>query len=79
MLRQQGKLPQQALRLIGQQIVAGLKGDRHQRAADVAEAINKHLVGGKTKEAWQCLKGWYKTALESAPAASPMSLAGQTA
>jgi hypothetical protein len=79
MLRQQGKLPQQVLRLIGQQIAAGLKGDRRQRAADVAEAINKHLAGGETKEAWGCLKGWYKTASKSAPAASPMLLATQTA
>jgi hypothetical protein len=79
MLRQQGKLPQQALHLIGQQITAGLKGDRRQRAADVAEAIDKHLAGRETKEAWRCLKGWYKTASKSAPAASPMSLAAQTA
>ncbi len=57
MLQQQGKLPQQALRLIGQQIVAGLKGDRCQRAVDMAEAINKHLAGGETKEARWCLKG----------------------
>jgi hypothetical protein len=46
MLWQQGKLPQQVLCLIGQQIVAGLKGDRRQRAADVAEAMDKHLTGG---------------------------------
>ncbi len=59
--------------------MAGLKGDRRQRAADVAEAIDKHLAGGETKEAWRCLKGWYKTSSESAPAASPMSLAAQTA
>jgi hypothetical protein len=58
MLQQQGKLPQQELRPIGQQIVAGLKGDRYQWAADVAEAIDKHLAGGETKEAWRCLKGW---------------------
>jgi hypothetical protein len=57
MLRQQGKLPQQALHLIGQQIVAGLKGERRQQAADMAEAIDKHIAGGETKEAWQCLKG----------------------
>ena len=79
MLRQQGKLPQQALHLIGQQIQAGLKGNRHQRAADVAKAIDKHLVGKETKEAWRCLKGWYKTASKSALAASQMLLAAQTA
>ncbi len=45
----------------------------------MAEAINKHLAGGETKEAWRCLKGWYKTASESALAASPMLLAAQTA
>jgi hypothetical protein len=78
-LWQQGKLPQQALNLIGQQIMAGLKGDRRQQAAEMAEAIDKHLAGGETKEAWQCLKGWYKTASKSAPAASPMLLATQTA
>jgi hypothetical protein len=79
MLRQQGKLPQKVLRLIGQQILAGLKGDRRQQAVDMAEAINKHLAGGETKEAWRCLKGWYKTASKSAPAASPILLAAQTA
>ncbi len=59
--------------------MAGLKGDRHQRAAGMAEAIDKHLAGGETKEAWRCLKGWYKTASKTAPAASPMLLAAQTA
>jgi hypothetical protein len=44
----------------------------------VVEAINKHLAGGETKEAWRCLKGWYKTASKSAPAASPVLLAAQT-
>jgi hypothetical protein len=59
--------------------MAGIKGDRPQRAADVVEAVNKHLVSRETKEAWQCRKGWCKTASKSAPAASPMSLAAQTA
>jgi hypothetical protein len=31
------------------------------------------------KEAWRCLKGWYNIASQSAPAASPLSLAAQTA
>jgi hypothetical protein len=38
-----------------------------------------HLAGGKTKEAWQCLKGWHRAASERAPAASPVLLATQTA
>ncbi len=43
------------------------------------EAIDKHLAGRETKEAWRCLKEWHKTASKSAPAASPMLLATQTA
>lgn len=46
-----GKLPQQASRLIGRQIAAGLRGDKWQQAADVAENIKMHLVGGETKKA----------------------------
>jgi len=46
MLQQQGKLPQQALCCIGQQIVAGLKGDRQQWAASMAEIIKGHLADG---------------------------------
>ena len=78
-LRQQGKLTKRDARLLGRQIALSLKGDRRQRAADVAETIEGHLAGRETKEAWRCLKGWYKTTSESAPAASPMSLAAQTA
>jgi hypothetical protein len=79
MLQQQGKLLQQASCLIGQQILSGPKGDRRQVATDVAETIKGHLVDREMKEALQCLKGWYKTASESAPAASPVLLAAQTA
>jgi hypothetical protein len=79
MLRQQGKLPKQASRCTGRQIAARLKGDRQHQAADVAANIKMHLVGRETKELWRCLKGWYKTASESTPAASPMLLTAQTA
>jgi len=78
-LRRQGKLSQRASRLIGRQIKAGLSGDRRQRAATVAENIEMHLATGETKEAWRCLKGWYRAASEQAPAASHTSLAAQTA
>ncbi len=70
---------QQTSRLIGRQIKAGLSGDQQQRAATAAENIEIHLVGGETKEAWQCLKGWYRAASERAPAASHALLATQTA
>jgi hypothetical protein len=79
MLRQQGKLPQQTSCLIGRQINAGLKGNQKQHAATFVENIEGHLAGGETKEAWQCLKGWYKAASKRAPTASPVLLAAQTA
>jgi hypothetical protein len=77
-LRQQGKLSKRMTHLLGREIASGLKGDRRQRAADVAGNIEGLLASGETKEAWQCLKGWYKAASDTAPAASPMSLAAQT-
>jgi hypothetical protein len=66
-------------RLLGRQITSGLKGDRRQQAAIVAGNIKGLLASGETKEVWRCLKGWYKAASNTAPAASPMSLAAQTA
>ena len=78
-LRQQGKLLQQTSRRIGRQIKAGLSGDWRQCAVTVVENIEKHLAGGETKEAWRCLKGWYRPASKQAPTASFMSLAAQTA
>ncbi len=78
-LRQQGKLSKRMTRLLGRQIASGLKRDRRQQAANVAGNIKGHLASGETKEAWQCLKVWYKAASDTAPAASPMSLAAQTA
>jgi hypothetical protein len=78
-LQQQGKLLQQAARLIGRQIVAGLKGDHAQHAVAAAEKIKGHLAAGEPKEAWWSLKGWYKAATDCAPKASKMSLAAQTA
>jgi hypothetical protein len=79
MLGQQEKLPQRTSHLIGRQINAGLKGNQKQCVATVAENIKGHLVGGETKEAWQCLKGWYKATSKRTPSASPMLLATQTA
>jgi hypothetical protein len=78
-LRQQGKLSKRMTRLLGCQIASGLKGDRQQWAANVAGNIKRLLASGEMKEAWRCLKGWYKATSNTAPAASPMSLAAQTA
>ena len=78
-LRQQGKLSKRMSRLLGRRIASGLKGDRQQRAANVAGDIERLLASGETKEAWRCLKGWYKAASDAAPAASQLSLAAQTA
>jgi hypothetical protein len=78
-LRQQGKLLKRMTCLLGRQIASGLKGDRQQRAADIAGNIEGLLASRETKEGWRCLKGWYKAASDTAPAASPMSLAAQTA
>jgi hypothetical protein len=66
------------IRLLGRQIASGLKGDRQLRAANIAGNIEGLLASGEMKEAWWCLKGWYKAASDTAPAASPMSLAAQT-
>ena len=79
MLWRQGKLSKRMSRLLGRKIVSGLKGDRQQRAANVAGNIEGLLASGETKEAWQCLKGWYKATTDTAPAASQLSLAAQTA
>jgi hypothetical protein len=79
MLRQQGRLLQQASCVIGRQIASGLKGNQKQCVATAAENIEGQLAGGEPKEAWHCFEGWYKAASECAPTASPMSLAFQTA
>jgi hypothetical protein len=79
MLRRQGKLSKRMSRLLGRQIASGLKGDRRQQAADVAEYIEGLLASGETKEAWRCLKGWYKATADTAPAASQLSLDVQSA
>ena len=52
-LRQQGKLLKRMTRLLGRQITSGLKGDRQQRAADVARNIKGLLASRETKEAWR--------------------------
>jgi hypothetical protein len=78
-LRQQGKLSKRMSRLLGRQIASGLRGDRRQRAADVAGNIEGLLASREMKEAWRCLKGWYKAASDTPPAASQLSLATQTA
>ena len=75
MLRWQGKLSKQKSRLLRQQIASGVKGDRQQRAANVAGNIEGLLESRETKEAWRCLKGWYKATTNTAPAASQLSLA----
>jgi hypothetical protein len=78
-LQQQGKLLQQATRLIGRRIAAGLKGDHAKHAAAAAEKIEGHLAAGEPKEAWRSLRGWYQAVTDCAPKASKMSLAAQTA
>ena len=79
MLRRQGKLSKRMSCLLGWQIASGLRGDRQQRAANVAGNIKGLLASGETKEVWRCLKGWYKATTNTAPAASQPSLAAQTA
>jgi hypothetical protein len=78
-LRQQGRLSQQATRFIGKQITAGLKGDPAKHAAIAAVKIEGHLAAGEPKEAWHSLKGWYKATTDRAPKVSKMSLAAQAA
>ena len=72
MLRRQGKLSKRMSRLLGWRMVSGLRGDRQQQAAYVAGNIEGLLASGETKEAWQCLKGWYKATTNTAPAASQL-------
>ena len=45
----------------------------------MAGNIEGLLASGETKEAWRCLKGWYKATTDTAPAASQLSLTAQTA
>jgi hypothetical protein len=79
MLRRQGKLSKWMSRLLGRQIASGLKGDRQQQAADGVGNIEGLLASRETREAWRCLKGWYKATTDTAPAVSQLSLAAQTA
>jgi hypothetical protein len=78
-LRQQEILSKRMSCLLGWRIASGLKGDRWQHAADVAGNIKGLLASRETKEAWWCLKGWYKASSDASPAASQLSLAAQTA
>jgi exonuclease III len=67
MLRRKGQLAQQGARKLGREIKASLKSDRRQRAADTASAVERNLEAGDPKEAWRCLKGWYRAVEDRAP------------
>ena len=67
MLRYRGDLSQRVQRMLGRRIRASLQDDRKARTARVGTAIQGHLAGGDLKEAWRCVKGWYRTASEVPP------------
>ena len=66
-LRRKGMLNQQGARKLGREVKASLKSDRRQRAADTASAAEHHLQSGDPKEAWRCIKGWYRAVEDRAP------------
>jgi hypothetical protein len=66
-LHKSGKLCQRQAHCLGRQIKAALRGDRRQRAANVASEIEGLLSTNQTKEAWRCLKGWYRSATNQPP------------
>ena len=72
-------LNQQGARKLGREVKASLKSDRRQRAADTASAAEHHLQSGDPKEAWRCIKGWYRAVEDRAPKPCYESLAKQTA
>ena len=79
MLRRSGKLAQRGARKLGREIKASLKADRAKRAENVATAVEGHLQTGDLKEAWRCLKGWYRAVEDRAPKPCYQSLGKQTA
>ena len=67
MHRKRNTLPKQHARDLGRQIVASLKEDRRQRAADAASKVESLLAAGDVKEGWRTIKGWYRDAEDRAP------------
>jgi hypothetical protein len=78
LLRRKGMLSQTAARNFGRKIKAGLKADCLKRAATMASNVEGCLVAGEYIEAWQYLKGWYRSAEDRAPKPCPETLAAQT-
>ena len=77
-LRREGKLNQSRARRIGREIKASLQADRVARAARVAEEVCELLAEGNLKEAWRCLRGWYRTAEDRPPTPCYQTLEKQT-
>ncbi len=64
---------------MGRKIKSFLAVDRKQRAVNAASTVESHLSNGAVKEAWRALKGWYRSAEDQPPPASPERMAKQTA
>ena len=77
-LRREGRLLQRAGGGMGRQINAALKGDRKQRADNIATDISHHLHEGDVVEALRCVKGWYRVAEDRAPKPCHESMEKQT-
>jgi hypothetical protein len=60
-------------------IWASPKMDCAARTAQVGAAIEAKLAGGDIQEAFRCLKGWYRNALESMACPCPQTIEQQTA
>jgi hypothetical protein len=66
-LYKSGKLTQRQARCLGRRIKAALGGDWQQCAANVVSKVEGYLSIEQPKEAWRCLKGWYRSATNQPP------------
>ncbi len=64
---------------MGRKIKSLLAADCKQCAANAASTIESHLSNDAVKEAWRALKGWYRSAKDQPPPASPKTMVKQTA
>ena len=78
-LRRQGQLGQVEGRRLRQQINQSLKRNRLARAELAGDNITAESAGGNVKEAYRHLKGWYRSASETAARPCYLTMTWQTA
>jgi hypothetical protein len=79
MMGRKGHLTTYYARWMRCKIKSLLAADGNQRDANAASTIKSHLSNGAVKEAWRALKGWYRSAEDQPPPASPKTMARQMA